>query len=71
MIKQHEAEIKAMMKVQVDQTNDHLDIILQLEQENQLLRQQLGQPLQPLIIHQPTNTTSILCNNAEVNSSMP
>ncbi|KAI8090660.1 hypothetical protein BDF21DRAFT_491045 [Thamnidium elegans] len=66
LIKQHEAELKAITKVQVDQTNDNLDIIIQLEQENQLLRQQLGQPIQPLAIHQPTSTTSLLCNNAEI-----
>ncbi|KAI9261952.1 hypothetical protein EDC94DRAFT_609335 [Helicostylum pulchrum] len=66
LIKQHEAELKAITKVQVDHTNDHLDIIIQLEQENQLLRQQLGQPIQPLAIHQPTSTTRLLCNNAEI-----
>lgn len=66
LIKQHEAKIKAMSKVQVDQTNDNLDIILQLEQENQLLRQQLGQPSQQLTLHHPTSATFQLCNNAEV-----
>ncbi|KAI7894642.1 uncharacterized protein EV154DRAFT_82902 [Mucor mucedo] len=65
LIKQHEAEIRAMTKVQADQANEHLDMILQLEQENRLLKQQLGQPSQRLIAHQPTSTTSILCNSAE------
>lgn len=70
LIKQHDAEIKAMTKVQVDQTNDNLDIIFQLEQENQLLRRQLGQPLQQITLHHPTSTTSQLCNNAEVKRYM-
>jgi hypothetical protein len=35
LIKQHEAEMDAMAKIQVDQVNDHLEIILQLQKENE------------------------------------
>lgn len=72
LIKQHTAEIEAITKVQVEQTNDNLDIILQLEHENQLLRQQQGiqqqqQQLPNSILPHTTSITSQLCNNAEVN----
>lgn len=69
LMKQHKAEIEAITKVQADQTNENLDIILQLEHENQLLRQQQQQQQQQLpnlFLPHTTSITSQLCNNAEV-----
>ena len=53
-----------MTQVQVNQTNEHLDMMIQLENENQLLRQ----PEQPLSnSHFPHQGTTIqLCHTAEV-----
>jgi hypothetical protein len=72
-MKQHKAEMEAMTKVQVDQTNENFDMILQLEKENQLLRQEQNIPLQqqqqqqlPNSFLPHTSATSQLCNNAEV-----
>lgn len=41
LMKQHQAEIDALTKAQVDQTNENLDLILKLENENKMLKQQL------------------------------
>lgn len=71
-MKQHKAEMEAMTKVQVDQTNENFDMILQLEKENQLLRQEQNIPLQqqqqqlPNLFIPNTSATILLCNNAEV-----
>jgi hypothetical protein len=76
LIKQHKAEIQAMTKMQVNQTNDHLDTIIQLEKENQYLRQQQCQAPSLLMTEQQqlpnsfmVSTTTQLCNNAEVSFS--
>jgi hypothetical protein len=70
LIKQHKAEIQALTKVQVDQTNDNLDIIIQLEKENHYLRRQCQiesyQQQQQLPNSYYRSTTTQLCNNAEV-----
>ncbi len=74
LMKQHQAEIDALTKAQVDQTNENLDLILKLENENKALKQQLRIE-NTLIDHsqQPSSSltgglgyTSQLCDTAEV-----
>lgn len=75
LMKQHQAEIDALTKAQVDQTNENLDLILKLENENKMLKQQLRIE-NTLIDHpqqQPSSSltgglgyTSQLCDTAEV-----
>ncbi|KAG1417833.1 hypothetical protein G6F58_005325 [Rhizopus delemar] len=73
LMKQHQAEIDALTKAQVDQTNENLDLILKLENENKALKQQLRIE-NTLIDHsqQPSSSltgglgyTSQLCDTAE------
>ncbi|KAG1592749.1 hypothetical protein G6F48_002437 [Rhizopus delemar] len=74
LMKQHQAEIDALTKAQVDQTNENLDLILKLENENKMLKQQLRIE-NTLIDHpqqQPSSSltgglgyTSQLCDTAE------
>ncbi|KAK4516829.1 uncharacterized protein ATC70_000154 [Mucor velutinosus] len=71
LIKQHQAEIEAITKTQTDQVNEHLELILQLEAENQALKnkeqcqqQQLPNPNSANDIY--TSSTLQLCNEAQV-----
>lgn len=65
LIKQHKAEIQALTKVQADQTNENLDIIMQLEKENQYLRQKL-------LLSQESNNEQILqSSSCQIESNHP
>lgn len=73
LMKRHQAEIEALTKAQVDQTNENLDLLLKLENENKQLKLQLQNnptkeeyqlpipPVAPFV-----SNTSQLCNTAEV-----
>ncbi|PHZ17569.1 uncharacterized protein RHIMIDRAFT_232997 [Rhizopus microsporus ATCC 52813] len=73
LMKRHQAEIEALTKAQIDQTNENLDLLLKLENENKQLKQQLQNsptkeeyqlpipPVAPFV-----SNTSQLCNTAEV-----
>ncbi|OAD00674.1 hypothetical protein MUCCIDRAFT_164609 [Mucor lusitanicus CBS 277.49] len=71
LIKQHQAEIEAITKTQTEQVNEHLELILQLETENQALKnkeqcqqQQLPNPNSANDIY--TSSTMQLCNEAQM-----
>ncbi|KAL9551287.1 hypothetical protein MBANPS3_004334 [Mucor bainieri] len=76
LIKQHQAEIEAITKTQTDQVNEHLELILQLETDNQALKnkeqyqqqQQQQQQLPNLNSANDTYTSSTmqLCNEAQI-----
>ncbi|GAN07747.1 hypothetical protein MAM1_0174c07250 [Mucor ambiguus] len=78
LIKQHQAEIEAITKTQADQVNEHLELILQLEIENQVLKnkeqcqqqqqQQLPNPNSANDIY--TSSTMQLCNEAQIANNL-
>lgn len=72
LIKQHQAEIEALTKIHASETNENLELLVRLEQENkalQLRHNDDGFPAQHvsnLIL--PDNISSLgqLCDTAEV-----
>jgi hypothetical protein len=52
--------MEAMARIQVDQVNDHLEIILQLQNENELLRSSIAEADLPSINPQQRQKIALL-----------
>ncbi|KAG1471369.1 hypothetical protein G6F56_002160 [Rhizopus delemar] len=62
LLKKHQQEIEALTKAQVDQTNENLDLILSLKNENKRLKRS-----EEIVSSVPRlGTTSQLCDTAEI-----
>ncbi|KAI9480402.1 MAG: hypothetical protein EXX96DRAFT_562461 [Benjaminiella poitrasii] len=69
LLNKHKAEVEALTKVQVDQANENLEMLLHLERENRLLKSTLNHNEPSLLLQQQlpkSNSSTVqLCNEAE------